>query len=78
MTVAAGPERQVRKLRAWYRFTPRDKLGWLFADEQDVVRKKRFADAYKELTGEDLDSRLAAGGLSRDYSPRINGILYAE
>ena len=57
--------------------TPRDKLGCCLPMSR-IRRKKRLADAYKELTGEDLDSRLAAGGLSRDYSPRINGILYAE
>ncbi len=57
--VAAGYPTALEKLRAWYRFAPRDSLVWSYAAERDTVRKQRLADAYKELTGEDVESRLA-------------------
>ena len=57
--VAAGNPTALAKLRTWYRFGPRDSLVWSYAAEQDPLRKQRLADAYKELTGEDVDSRLA-------------------
>jgi hypothetical protein len=34
-------------------------LVWSYAAEQDAVRKQRLADAYRELTGEGVESRLA-------------------
>lgn len=56
--VAAGNPGALAKLRAWYRFAPRDRLVWAYAAEQDQTRKRRLADAYKALTGEDVESRL--------------------
>jgi hypothetical protein len=56
---AAGNPQALAKLRVWYRFAPRDSLVWSYVAEQDQVRKQRLADAYKELTGEDVESRLA-------------------
>lgn len=57
--VAGGEPGAFARLRAWYRFTPRDRLVWAYAAERDPARKRRLADAYKELTGEDVESRPA-------------------
>lgn len=54
--VAGGKPGALAKLRAWYRFAPRDRLVWAYAAERDLTRKRRLADAYKELTGEDVES----------------------
>jgi hypothetical protein len=56
--VAAGKPRALEKLRAWYPFAPPDTLLSLCADELDFVRRQRLADAYKKLTGEDVNSVL--------------------
>jgi hypothetical protein len=57
--VAAGNPAGLASLRFWYRFAAGDMLVWTYADELDTIRKQRLADAYKELTGEDVESRLA-------------------
>jgi hypothetical protein len=57
--VAAGNPTALAQLRAWYRFAPRNSLVWSYEAERDSVRRQRLADAYKELTGEDLESRLS-------------------
>jgi hypothetical protein len=57
--VAAGKPTAMLTLRDWYRFAPRDSLVWSYATERDPVRKRRLANAYKELTGEDVELRLA-------------------
>jgi hypothetical protein len=56
--VAAGDPTARARLRAWYRFAHRDRLVWAYGAERDPVRRRRLA-AYKELTGEDIESRLA-------------------
>jgi hypothetical protein len=57
--VTDGQPGALGKLRAWYRFAPRDRLVWSYAAERDPVRKQRLADAYKGPTGEDVESRLS-------------------
>jgi hypothetical protein len=57
--VAAGNSTAMLTLRAWYRLAPRDSLVSSYAAERDPVRKQRLANAYKELTGEDVESRIA-------------------
>jgi hypothetical protein len=57
--VAAGDPTALVRLRAWYRFAHRDRLVWSYAAERDPVRRRRLADAHKEPTGEDVESRLA-------------------
>jgi hypothetical protein len=57
--LAAGKSAAMLTLRGWYRFAPRDSLVWSYAAERDPVRKQRLANAYKELNGEDVESRLA-------------------
>ncbi len=56
--VANGTPEAVEKLRPWYRFAHRDRLIWACSAEQDPIRRKRLADAYKQLTGEDAEPRL--------------------
>jgi hypothetical protein len=57
--IAAGDPTALVRLRAWYRCAHRDRLVWSYAAERDPVRRRLLADAYKELTGEDVESRLA-------------------
>ena len=57
--VAAGKSGALARLRTWHRFAPRDSLVWSYASEPDPVRRQRLAEAYNELTGEDVESRLA-------------------
>jgi hypothetical protein len=59
--VASGNPRAMEKLRGWYPFSPPNTLVWSYFTEVDLVRKQRLADAYKELTGEDVN--LALGRL---------------
>jgi hypothetical protein len=56
--VAAGDPTALARLRTWYRFAHRDRLVWAYAAERDPVRWRRLAEAYKELTGEDVESKL--------------------
>jgi hypothetical protein len=56
--VAAGNSAAMSTIRAWYRFAPRDSPVWSCSAERDPVRKQRLANAYKELTGEDVESRI--------------------
>jgi hypothetical protein len=51
MTTPACEESSARR--------PRDRLVWSYAAERGPARKNRLAEAYKELTGEDVESRLA-------------------
>ena len=60
--VGAGSSNALATLRVWYPFAPPDSLVWSYAAERDPVRKQRIADAYKELAGEDVASRLARLG----------------
>src|SRR5262249_10906066 len=57
--VAVGDPTALARLRTFYRFAHRDRLVWSYSAERDPVRRKRLADAYKDLTGEDVESRLA-------------------
>ncbi|QEH34621.1 hypothetical protein OJF2_31620 [Aquisphaera giovannonii] len=57
--VAEGDPAAMAKLRDWYGFAHRDRLVWAYTAEQDITRKKRLADAYRSLTGHDIESRLA-------------------
>jgi hypothetical protein len=57
--VSAGDPTALPRLRAWYRFGPRDSLPRSYFAEWDPVRKQRLADACKDLTGEDVNLRLA-------------------
>jgi hypothetical protein len=45
-------------LRRWPPFLYRDRLVWAYQGEQDAVRRERLAKAYKELCGDDIESRL--------------------
>ncbi|MHB1560422.1 MAG: hypothetical protein ACYC61_23465 [Isosphaeraceae bacterium] len=58
--VADGSPGAVEKLRPWYRFAHRDRLVWSCAAERDPIRRKRLADAYKQLTGDDAEASLSA------------------
>ena len=57
--IAAGHPEGLAKLRAFNHLGARDGLAWAYAGEWDPIRRGRLADAYKELTGEDVDARLA-------------------
>ena len=75
--VAAGSSSAMAKLRALYRFAPRDSLVWAYEEERDPVRQQRLADAYTELTGEDVES--AARKVSRLRGRRaVSGITLAR
>ena len=56
----AGPtEAAVRRLRYFGWFADLDELVWAYARETDPARKARLAGAYKEITGSEMEKRLA-------------------
>ncbi len=57
--VIAGDPMAVTKLPLWCRHTAANGLIWSYASEEDPVRKQRLADAYKALTGGDVETALA-------------------
>ena len=57
--VAAGDPTAVARLRTWHRFAHPDRLAWAFSAERDPARRKRLADAYRELTGQEVEWRLS-------------------
>lgn len=57
--VAAGDPTAMARLRTWLRFTSPDRLAWAYAAERDPARRKRLADAYRELTGDEVEWRLS-------------------
>ncbi len=57
--IAAGRPEGLAKLRAFNHLGARDGLAWAYASERDPIRQGRLAEAYRELTGEDVDLRLA-------------------
>jgi hypothetical protein len=57
--VVEGEPSAMNRLRAWSAFVDRDRLVRAYEAEQDPVRKERLARAYKELTSDDVESRLS-------------------
>ncbi len=57
--IAVGNSGGLAKLRAFNHLGARDRLVWAYAAEHEPIRGQRIADAYKELTGEDVNVRLA-------------------
>jgi hypothetical protein len=57
--IADGNPAGLAKLRTLSQLGARDRLVWAYAAEYDPIRGQRIADAYKELTGEDVSVRLA-------------------
>jgi len=58
--LAAGNPAAMARLRVWYRFAHRDRLVWAYQQEKNATRKARLAAAYHELTGDDVERRMAA------------------
>ncbi len=56
--IAAGDPSATARLRPWARLVSLDHLTWAYAAEPDPVRKTRLADAFRELTGEDVEARI--------------------
>lgn len=52
-------ERGVKQLSRLRFVTDADELVWAFEREQDPDRRRRLADAYRRVTGGELESRLA-------------------
>ncbi len=63
--LSGGDEAQVqaaaRRLRpvSWVVASEIDRVAWAYAREPDPSRKERLARAYREITGGDVESRLA-------------------
>jgi hypothetical protein len=57
--VVEGEPSAMNRLRAWSPFVNGDRLVRSYEAEQDPVRKERLATAYRDLTGEDVETRLA-------------------
>ncbi len=57
--IQMGNPAEMSKLRSLNWLGASDRLVWAYAGEWDPVRRQRIADAYRELTGEDVRVRLA-------------------
>lgn len=57
MTSDEGRDEAIRRLRPWRWLVRLDELVTLWVVEQDEVRKSRVADAFVQLTGQDIQSR---------------------
>ncbi len=57
--VASGDAGAKATFRRWHRFVDPDRLVWAYASEGDPKRKTRLAEAFKDLTGKDVESRMA-------------------